>query len=538
MPSDRPTAAALPLPLVVCMLAVTGVAATPGVAIGEPLTVTAPQDPAASEAALALDRPARRLIQQGLRNEGFDPGTPDGLFGPRARAAIQDWQQSRGASPTGYLKRAEAGLLRTAAAPPPAAPATPPAVASTTSSVAAAPASMPTETEPSPPSAVTVAAEEVDSQNRPETNMRQQIRPSGPDGTVQLPPEILVDRHLVRAERLLAAGEPADALEAMNEILALQEKHHLVLRNGFDFEYAQVAYAAGRTETAIASANQYLAAAGRESEFYRETLALLDSAEVRLEREAAQRRRAEAARRRAEAARRRASRWPPRHMFRDCETCPEMVVLPGSAVALGRYEVTVGEYRAFASATGRGQARPCYNIYSDRVRNSSGNDRAAFYDHSWHDPGFPQTDRHPVTCMSWEDAQSYLSWLRDTTGAEYRLPTYEELRGATVSQPGCDIGQPGSVGPLGTCGCHSRNPYAGTGNGTCPVGTYDRNRLSLSDMLGNVGEWTSSCWGDCDRRLLHGGTWGDHLTANFHRGDASTDYRSVHIGFRVLRTLE
>ena len=49
-------------------------------------------------------------------------------------------------------------------------------------------------------------------------------------------------------------------------------------------------YAAGRTETAIASANQYLAAAGREREFYREALELLHSAEVRLEREAAERR--------------------------------------------------------------------------------------------------------------------------------------------------------------------------------------------------------------------------------------------------------
>ncbi len=39
-----------------------------------------------------------------------------------------------------------------------------------------------------------------------------------------------------------------------------------------------------------------------------------------------------------------------------------MVVLPGSAVALGRYEVTVGEYREFASATSGGVAEwtsPC-----------------------------------------------------------------------------------------------------------------------------------------------------------------------------------
>ena len=63
--------------------------------------IAAAQDPAIVETALDLDRPTRRLIQQELRNEGFDPGTPDGLFGPRTRATIRDWQQSRGASPTG-----------------------------------------------------------------------------------------------------------------------------------------------------------------------------------------------------------------------------------------------------------------------------------------------------------------------------------------------------------------------------------------------------------------------------------------------------
>ena len=147
----------------------------------------------------------------------------------------------------------------------------------------------------------------------------------------------------MRAERLLGGGDPAAAaLEAMNEILALQEEHDLLLPDDFDFQYAQVAYAAGRTQTAIASLNEYLVAAGREGEFYREALELLDSAEARLEREEAERRRI---RRRAEAERRCAARWPPGHVFRDCETCPEMVVLPGSIVALGRYEVTVGEYR-------------------------------------------------------------------------------------------------------------------------------------------------------------------------------------------------
>ena len=512
MPSDRPTAAAVPLALVVCVLVVAAVAATPDVAVGESLTVTAPQDPAAAEAALALDRSTRRLIQQGLRNEGFDHGTPDGLFGPRTRAAIREWQQSRGGSPTGYLSSAEADLLRTAATPLPTVGEAPPLLEVvpagdlTASPAAAAPASTRTETDPGRPSPVTVAAQEVDPQNTAERNTRQGTRTSGRNGTVQLPPEILIDRHLVRAERLLAAGDPTAALEAMNEILALQEEHDLVLQDGFDLEYAQVAYAAGRTETAIASLNQYLVAAGREGELYREALELLDSAEVRFEQEVADRRRA---RRRAEAERRRVARWPPGHMFRDCETCPEMVVLPGSVLALGRHEVTLGEYRAFPAATGGGAGAGCRGPGDG--------------DYSWRNPPFPQTDRHPVTCVSWHDAQAYLLWLSRTTRAPYRLPTLEELVGAAESsQPECYRHRTGH-------------------EGTCPVDIYGPNDLGLSGLLGNVSEWTSGCPArDCGRRWIHGSHWanqGGFLGPNT-RGHRRTAFRAYLTGFRAARTLE
>ena len=64
---------------------------------------TVAQDPPAVEVALGLDRPTRRLIQQGLRSEGFDPGAPDGLFGPRTRTAIRAWQASREHAETPYL---------------------------------------------------------------------------------------------------------------------------------------------------------------------------------------------------------------------------------------------------------------------------------------------------------------------------------------------------------------------------------------------------------------------------------------------------
>ena len=193
----------------------------------------------------------------------------------------------------------------------------------------------------------------------------------------------------------------------------------------------------------------------------------------------------------------------PGEVFRDCAECPEMVVLAGGGLAMGRYEVTVGEYRAFVSATG-----------------GTGND-------SWRDhDSFPQTDRHPVTFVSWDHAQVYVSWLSRRTGATYRLPTEAEWeRAAAGSQPGCYAYGSG-----------------GTGNrGTCPVGTYGSNAAGLSDMVGNVWEWTSDCWeGDCVRRVLRGGSWVAYAgrLRPGARGRGTTADRVGGSGFRVSRTLD
>ena len=54
---------------------------------------TAAQDPAAVEASLGLDRPTRRLIQQGLRSEGFDAGAPGRA---RPEAALGPLPRTRG----------------------------------------------------------------------------------------------------------------------------------------------------------------------------------------------------------------------------------------------------------------------------------------------------------------------------------------------------------------------------------------------------------------------------------------------------------
>ena len=193
----------------------------------------------------------------------------------------------------------------------------------------------------------------------------------------------------------------------------------------------------------------------------------------------------------------------PGDMFRECPECPEMVVLASVGLAIGRYEVTVGEYRAFVSATG-------------------GTGDYLWRDDDW----FPQTDRHPVTFVNWDDAQEYVSWLSRRTGATYRLPTEAEWERAAA-------GTPAGVG------CIVRSVY----EGTCPVGSYGANAAGLSDMVGNLWEWTSGCWeGNCGRRVLRGGSWlslPDLLEEL--RPDARkwsiTAARINDFGFRVSRTL-
>ena len=98
-------------------------------------------------------------------------------------------------------------------------------------------------------------------------------------GAAQLPPDIMVDRYLLQAEQLMEEKDHKAALETMDKITALQKEHDLTLPDGFHFKYAQVAFSAGLIKTAMESVNQYLMAAGREGEFYREALELLDEVE-------------------------------------------------------------------------------------------------------------------------------------------------------------------------------------------------------------------------------------------------------------------
>ena len=72
-----------------------------------------------------LTREERMRVQQGLAALGFDAGPADGMFGPRTRSAIGEWQQAKGLETTGYLSRDEAEVLAAAGAESQEQPASP-----------------------------------------------------------------------------------------------------------------------------------------------------------------------------------------------------------------------------------------------------------------------------------------------------------------------------------------------------------------------------------------------------------------------------
>ncbi len=207
------------------------------------------------------------------------------------------------------------------------------------------------------------------------------------------------------------------------------------------------------------------------------------------------------------------------------------------AFGLSRYEVTRGEYAAFARATGRAPSacREPRQLLS-RLKNLS-----------WRNPGFVQDDRHPVVCVSWRDASAYAAWLSQITHADYRLPTRAEwlqaAHGVAATAGACARGNLAGHRVLGVL------PRDGCGSGyehTAPVGQFKANPYGVHDLVGNVSEWTLNCnsgavdsAGRCSDHWYIGSSWRDGADANpLAIGDADADVGYTTVGIRLLRKLD
>ena len=278
----------------------------------------------------------------------------------------------------------------------------------------------------------------------------------------------------------------------------------------------------------------------------------------------------------------------PGQVFKDCADCPAMVVLPpgkflmGSSAteraalvkvgmpkefadlespqhevridypfAVGQVEVSRGEFRRFVAASGyRTDAERedgCYVLKA----NASDFDFELKGDADWRNPGFAQTDQHPVVCVSWNDAQAYVKWLRGKTQQAYRLLSEAEWEYAARA---------GSRGRW-SFGNDERqlSGHAWYGDNsdykTHPGAQKKANAFGLYDMHGNALEWVEDCWHDnykdapsdgsawisrCQvARGLRGGSWFDLAwgsRAAFRNLSSPGGRGSYFDGFRLART--
>jgi formylglycine-generating enzyme required for sulfatase activity/cytochrome c553 len=224
--------------------------------------------------------------------------------------------------------------------------------------------------------------------------------------------------------------------------------------------------------------------------------------------------------------------------FRDCPECPVMIPVPagsflmGTAEAdrltdprtgkpatndgpqhqvdirepfdIGKYEVTVAEFRRFIEATGYEPIEKCMGFSKEESFKISA-------DITWDKPDFDQYDNAPVGCVSFFDAEAYSEWLSTISGEAYRLPTeaeweYAARAGSSSSYywgndeaAACDYANVRSPGAFSISKRQAESdmndgfPCDDKAGQSAPAGSYKANAFGLHDMQGNNWEWVADC---------------------------------------------
>jgi len=233
----------------------------------------------------------------------------------------------------------------------------------------------------------------------------------------------------------------------------------------------------------------------------------------------------------------------------DGDESPVHKVTISYSFEIGATEVTVRQFKAFIDATGyETDAQRCGGAMHcpcpDRVGYARGK--------NWKNPGFDQTDLHPVVCVSYKDAKAFCTWLSEQGHRSCRLPTEAEWEYAC--RAGTTDDYAGEMKEMAW--------FAGAGReGTNPVAQKKANSWGLYDMHGNAWEWCEDIYrwhyqdaptdgsasampdipGDTvsgrDRRVLRGGDWcqsAERCTSSFRRAEHRT-FAGCGTGFRIVR---
>lgn len=187
--------------------------------------------------------------------------------------------------------------------------------------------------------------------------------------------------------------------------------------------------------------------------------------------------------------------------FRDCNSCPEMVVVPAGSARIGDLSAAANENDVVRITIAKPFAVSKYEVTQ--------REWSAIWD--WN-PSVHQGDSLPVEGMRWEQAQLFVYHLSVKTGKRYRLLSEGEWEYAARAGTETKYAWGDDFDPA----------MANNGWETVEVGRYPPNAFGLHDMLGNVGEWVEDCWaasladipadgsvrktGNCVYRVYRGGS--------------------------------
>ena len=214
---------------------------------------------------------------------------------------------------------------------------------------------------------------------------------------------------------------------------------------------------------------------------------------------------------------------------------------------IGKYEITRSEFENFFSETGYvtdAQKMGCFGKVGYKWRKKM--------DFSWKKVDFPQTDRHPAVCISYNDTQEFIKWLNKKFDGKYRLLTEAEWEYAARSGGKAEKW-------AGTNNESELSDYAwydkNSGGKTHPVGQKKPNGLGIYDMSGNVWEWVED-WYEVDyydrspkinplntspshAKSMRSGPWSvsSQVVRTFYRGSDIPYSICDGLGFRVAKSL-
>jgi sulfatase modifying factor 1 len=181
-----------------------------------------------------------------------------------------------------------------------------------------------------------------------------------------------------------------------------------------------------------------------------------------------------------------------------------------SAFRMQTTEVTRGQFAEFVRST---------NYKTDAEKDDYGgwglNAESGVFEedpkYTWRNAGFPQTDKHPVVNVSWNDAVAFAAWLtsqsqKKAETVRYLLPTeaqfeYAMRAGATTrfatggnsqSLDGHANVRDASLERRVPNLDYAKYPSFSFDDGvafTAVVGSYPKNAFGLYDMHGNLEEW-------------------------------------------------